>query len=305
MEDVIIIGGSFAGLTAALQLGRASRRVTVVDAGGPRNRTSPGAHGVPGWDGTPPATILEKFRADALAYPTVRIVTDTVIGTAGVQDGFRVDLAGGEMLASRRILLSHGVRDTLPDLPGVSEVWGRSLLHCPYCHGFEVKDRPLAVLTNHAMSGHQAQLIRADWSADVTLLTGIDSAFDATGFAHAGFAIEPRRVAGFKEATDGITVEFDKGAASRFAAIFAAPRVSLDDSPAQMLGCAYEEGPLGPYVQVGPMGQTSAPGVFAAGDCARPGHNVTSAIGDGATAGIGCHQSLVFPEMIQPLEAAA
>ncbi|WP_227268159.1 NAD(P)/FAD-dependent oxidoreductase [Roseobacter weihaiensis] len=305
MQDVTVIGGSFAGLTAALQLGRASRTVSVIDAGAPRNRTSPAAHGVPGWDGTAPADILDGFGKDASAYSTVEFLSDTVVGVSVEQDGFVVSLATHAPLKTRRVLLAHGVVDTLPDLPGIAEVWGKTLLHCPYCHGFEVRNRPLAVLANHAMSGHQAQLLHADWSSDVTVLTGTQSSFDPSDFARDGFKMETRPVIGLSQAGDGISVSFEGGSSTEFAAVFTAPLVSLSGTPAEMLRCATTEGPLGPFLQVGPMGQTSVPGVFAAGDCARPAHNVTSAIGDGAMAGIGCHQSLVFPGMIQPIEAAA
>lgn len=296
MQDVVIIGGSFAGLTAALQLGRASRNVTVIDAGVPRNRMSPTAHGVPAWDGTPPLDILGRFRADTGAYPTVAFVKGEVTAVSGGQDSFEVALATWETVGARRIILAHGVRDTLPDVPGVAEAWGRSLLHCPYCHGFEVRSRPLAVLANHAVSGHQAKLLRTDWSDDVTLLTGVDGTFVPADFKDEDFKIDTRAVVGLAPANHGIAVEFDDGETAEFAAMFIAPRVSLAGTPAETLGCAVADGPLGPFVQVGPMGQTSVPGVFAAGDCARPGHNVTSAIGDGAMAGIGCHQSLVFPK---------
>ncbi|MEO1312495.1 MAG: NAD(P)/FAD-dependent oxidoreductase [Pseudomonadota bacterium] len=305
MLDVVIIGGSFAGLTAGLQLGRASRAVTVIDAHTPRNRTSPAAHGVPGWDGTPPGEILNRFREDARAYRTVTFLEDTVVAVSGQQDAFEVSVSAGETLKTRRILVAHGVNDTLPDVPGASEVWGTTLLHCPYCHGFEVRGRPLAILANHAMSGHQAHLLRADWSDDVTILSGTEGDFVVSEFQGDGFTLEPRTVTRLAPSNNGISVAFDDGGTSDFAAIFTAPRVSLAGTPAEMLGCALADGPLGPFVHVGPMGQTSVPGVFAAGDCDRPAHNVTSAIGDGAMAGIGCHQSLVFPDMIQPFEAAA
>ncbi|MEM1430151.1 MAG: NAD(P)/FAD-dependent oxidoreductase [Pseudomonadota bacterium] len=305
MQDVVVIGGSFAGWTAALQLGRASRDVLVVDAGSPRNRTSPAAHGVPGWDGTPPADILLRFRNDATTYPTVSHVDGRVTGVRGAQDRFEVQLGTGATVGARRVLLAHGVRDTLPDLPGVAEAWGTSVLHCPYCHGYEVRGAPLAVLANHPMSTHQACLLQADWSAEVTLLTGLDGAPAVEDLKGTCIAIEPRRIAQLIPEAEGIGVAFAGGQTAQFRAMFVAPRVDLDGTPADMLGCACAEGPLGPYVQVGPMGQTTVPGVFAAGDCARPAHNVTSAIGDGATAGIGCHQSLVFPEMIQALERAA
>lgn len=302
MEDVVIVGGSFAGLSATLQLGRARRRVTVVDTGAPRNTSSDAAHGVPGFDGVAPANILKRFQDDVRAYPSISIVKDEVIGARAVEGGFDLDLASRQKLQAKRIILTHGVSDTLPDISGAREVWGKTLLHCPYCHGYEVRDRPLAVLANHAMSGHQAHMIRSDWSDDVTLLTGAVGAFEKDAFDMVGFSHDSRPMTRLKSNPSGVTVTFEDGQTKDFAAICMASRVSLEGTPAALLGCGTAEGPLGPFIQVGPMGQTSVAGVFAAGDCARPSHNVTSAIGDGATAGIGCHQSLVFPNFIQHIE---
>lgn len=302
MTDVAIIGGSFAGLTAALQLGRASRSVTVIDAGAPRNRMSPAAHGVPGWDGVPPRGILDRIREDALAYPTVSAVEGMIVAVRRDEAGFQLDLASGMSIEARRVLLAHGVRDMLPDLPGAAEAWGRTLLHCPYCHGYEVRGRSIAVLGAHPMSGHQAAMLRADWSETVTLLTGMGVAVHAE--APDGVTIDDRQVAALRNSEGGLTVDFSDGTASEFAGVFTAPRVSLAGSPAEMLGCATADGPLGPFVRVGPMGQTSVAGVFAAGDCASPAHSVTPALGAGALAGVGCHQSLLFPDNFPPLEVS-
>ena len=125
--DVAIIGGSFAGLTAALQLGRASRRTVVLDAGRLRNRFSAAAHSVPGWDGVPPQEILARFRSDLSAYPAVRILETTVTGAHGSIDGFTLDLDSGAPVRARRILLAHGIRDVLPPIPGLADGWGRSI----------------------------------------------------------------------------------------------------------------------------------------------------------------------------------
>jgi len=304
MFDAAVIGGSFAGLSAALQLGRASRSTIVIDAGMPRNRSSAAAHGVPGWDGVAPHRILERFRADLAPYPSVTLRTATVTAVTGTRDAFRVAIEGAEPVEARRVILAHGIRDILPGLPGLAEGWGRTVLHCPYCHGYEVKGQPLAVLATGPMAAHQAHMLRADWSDDVTLLTnGIDG-IDAAALTAAGLRIEHRPPVAVT-ATDDVEVRFAGGPPARFAAVFTAPKVDLAGSPAVRLGVGLSDGPMGPFVRTGPMQQTDVPGVFAAGDLATPMWNVNFAVGDGARAGAGCHQSLLFPDFVPSLDKEA
>tara|TARA_R110002020_G_scaffold25060_5_gene81586 strand:+ start:1267 stop:2187 length:921 start_codon:yes stop_codon:yes gene_type:complete len=300
MMDVAIIGGSFAGLTAALQLGRASRSVVVLDAGAPRNRTSPGAHGVAGWDGVPPAEILARFRADLEPYPTVSLRTGAVTGVSGSLDGFRLMVDGHEQIEARRIILAHGVRDILPEIPGLADAWGRRVLHCPYCHGYEVKGGSLAVLATHPMSAHQALMLRADWSERVTLLTAGMEGLDGQALEQAGVRVDHRGLEAVKQVPDGIELHLTGGSVERHAALFLGPKASLAGSPAAQLGVTLAEGPMGNYVRVGPMAQTSVAGVFAAGDVARPAPNINFALADGAQAGVACHGSLLFPGFVQP-----
>lgn len=304
MFDIAVIGGSFAGLTAALQLGRASRSVVVIDAGAPRNRTSPAAHGVAGWDGVAPGEILARFRADLAAYPTVQLRDATVMRVQGEPDAFEIGLEGGDGIAARRILLAHGVRDILPEIPGLKEAWGRRVLHCPYCHGYEVKGAPLAVLATHPMSAHQALMLRADWSDRVTLITGGIEGLDLDALRGAGVQVETRSLEAAAADESGIELTLTSGASERFGALFLGPRTTLAQSPAAALGCALSEGSMGPFVRVGPMAQTSVPGVFAAGDVARPMPNINFALADGAQAGSACHASLLFPDFVTPLEIA-
>ncbi|MDP2121936.1 MAG: NAD(P)/FAD-dependent oxidoreductase [Hoeflea sp.] len=301
MIDVAIIGGSFAGLTAALQLGRASRSVLVLDSGAPRNRTSPGAHGVAGWDGVAPAEILARFRADLEPYPSVSLRDAAVTGASGRHDAFTLTLDGNEQVLARRIVLAHGVRDILPAIPGLTDAWGRRVLHCPYCHGYEVKGGSLAVLATHPMSGHQALMLRTDWSERVTLLTAGMEGFDWQALEKAGVRVDRRGLEAVEDVGDGIDLHLTGGSVERHAALFLGPRTSLAQTPAEQLGCLLSEGPMGSFVRVGPMAQTSIQGVFAAGDIARPMPNINFALADGAQAGSGCHASLLFPGFVQPV----
>ena len=160
--DVVVVGGGAAGLSAALVLGRARRRVAVIDGGAPRNAPAAHMQGFLSRDGMPPADLLAAGRREVAGYG-VDLVEDRVVG---IEPGFYVRVAGGAALRSRRILVTTGVRDELPDIPGVPERWGRDLLHCPYCHGWEVRDQALGVLGTQPGSVQHAQLVR-QWSDDV------------------------------------------------------------------------------------------------------------------------------------------
>lgn len=305
MFDVAVIGGSFAGLTAALQLGRASRSAVVIDAGAPRNRASPAAHGVAGWDGVAPSEILARFRADLEAYPTIGLKSGKAVELRGAAEPFTIETDGGDMITARRIILAHGVRDVLPEIPGLAEAWGIRALHCPYCHGYEVKGERLAVLATHPMSAHQALMLRADWSERVTIIVNRMEGLDLEALRAADIVVDTRTLIAARADDSGISLSLEGGMDEHFAALFLGPKVSLAGSPADQLGCAVAEGPMGPFVRVGPMAQTSVPGVFAAGDVARPMPNINFALADGAMAGSGCHASLLFPGFVMPLELAA
>jgi thioredoxin reductase len=160
--DVVVVGGGAAGLSAALVLGRARRRIAVVDAGAPRNAPAAHMQGFLSRDGISPADFLAAGRAEATGYG-VELIEEQVVS---IEDGFNVRVAGGSVLTARRILVATGIRDELPEIPGVRERWGRDLLHCPYCHGWEVRDRPIGVLGTVPGSVEHAQLLR-QWSEDV------------------------------------------------------------------------------------------------------------------------------------------
>ena len=304
--DVAIIGGSFAGLSAALQLGRASRTALVIDAGTPRNAVSAAAYGVPGWDGMPPGTILDAIRADALAYPTISLHQGRADMVTTLPDGsFAVTLADGQSTRARRLILAYGMVDHLPAIPGLAEGWGRFALHCPYCHGYEVKGLPLAVLARNAMALHMARMLRADWSADVTLCLqdakDIEPAHLEEARQH-GIKVEARRVASLRPEGAGAVLTLEDGPEATFAALFVASDTSFASDIGTDLGCQTAPGFAGPFLRVGPQGQTTVAGVFAAGDVSRPAPLVTAALADGVLAGVSAHQSLHWPERFLSLE---
>ncbi len=298
LVDVVVIGGSYAGLSAALQLGRARRTVVVVDAGAPRNRFAATAHGFLGWDGIAPGAILEEGREGLKVYPTVVQQRGWVTGAMREADTtFEVSIQGGPTLRARRLILAGGVRDELPELPGLSERWGRSVFHCPYCHGYEVADRRLGVLGEGPNTIHLARLL-PDWSDRVTLLLNgrvEPNAEELSALSARGVRLEERpvrEVVGGDGAVEG--VRLDGGEILPLDALFVAPRTSPVSELATTLGCEVEEGPAGAFVRSSERRETSVPGVFVAGDMARQGQNVALAVADGSLAGAMAHQSLVF-----------
>jgi thioredoxin reductase len=167
--DVVVVGGGAAGLSAALVLARARRTVAVVDAGGPRNAPAAHMHGFLSREGMPPHDLLAAGRSEVAGYGGT-LIDDTVVG---IEPGFYVRLASGSQLQARRILVATGLRDELPEIPSVRERWGRDLLHCPYCHGWEVRDQPLGVLGGTPEAVQHTLLVR-QWSPDVTLFPHTD-----------------------------------------------------------------------------------------------------------------------------------
>lgn len=295
-HDVIVVGGGFAGLAAATYLGRARRSVLVLDTGRPRNRFAAASHGFLGHDGSAPADILAAARRQLAAYPTVRVVDAEAMSAREGATGFDVPLAGGDTASATKLILAFGLRDILPDVPGLAERWGRSVLHCPYCHGIEFADRPLGVLYAAAKSVHQAQLI-AEWGPTTLYLNGagpLDG--DAMQMlAVRGVSVEPRRIDTLAGGGDALRAVVLAGGDERpIAALYVAPESVLSSPLAAELGCAIEDGPLGQTIRTDPLKATTVDGVFAAGDIARAPHSVSWAVADGVTAGTAMHRSLVF-----------
>jgi thioredoxin reductase len=295
--DAVVVGGSFAGMAAALQLGRARRRVLVVDAGRPRNRFAHASHGFLGQDGRAPAEIIHTARAEVLAYPTASFLVVEATHARATGDGFELTLASGSVITAGRLVLATGVVDDLPDVPGVRERWGVSVLHCPYCHGYEVAGRRFGVLAAGEMAVHQAVLV-ADWSADVTLFLNRMIEPDAeqrAQLAARGVRIEERPVAALVGARTELSgMRLQDGEVIAIEAVFTQPRTRIASPLAEQLGCEFEEAPAGPIIRTDPQKATSVPGVFAAGDAARAFTNATLAAGDGVLAGVSAHRSMIF-----------
>ena len=304
INDVIVVGASYAGLSAAMQLVRARKRVLVIDGGSPRNRFASRGHGFFGQDGRPPFDILRDARSQVAAYPTVAF-TEGEVRTARKTDGsFSVVLADGREERCTRLILATGVRDELPAIPGLLERWGVSVLHCPYCHGYEVAGLQLGVLATQPMSAHQAELI-PDWGPTIYFTQGVfePGEDDAELLAARDVRIERNRVIELLGAAPKLeAVRLADGTTVPIATLFIAPRTQMASPLAEQLGCAFDEGPSGAYIRVDDWRQTSVPGVYAAGDAATPMHSATLASASGALAGVGAHQSLL--RTVKAAEAA-
>ncbi|MGU3400213.1 NAD(P)/FAD-dependent oxidoreductase [Brucellaceae bacterium D45D] len=294
MYDVIVIGGSYAGMAAALQLLRARRKILIVDAGLRRNRFAAHSHGFLGQDGVDPAAIAAQARDQLKAYPTLDWTDGLVAQAAGQKDDFSVTLAEGTVHHSRRLLFATGVADDLPQVDGLSERWGKSVFHCPYCHGYELDQGRIGVIAANENSLHQAQLL-PEWGETTFFTNDVLTLDDKTRqvFAGRGVTIEETPIIRIEGEADVLLAD---GRSLSFAGLFVASKCRPATSVAGNMGCALEETLFGVQIKVADTKETSIAGVFACGDVARVPHSVSLAVGDGAWAGAQLHRSLVWPD---------
>jgi len=294
--DAIIIGGSFAGLSAAIYIARARRSVCIVDTGSPRNRFAAQSHGFFTQDGSEPGAMIATARSQVAAYPTAAFIEEEAVSAAREPDGFSIGLATGQTLESARLVLAFGISDELPAIPGLAERWGRSVLHCPYCHGYEFSGQRLGVLNVSPRSFHQAMLI-AEWGPTALYLNGGAPPDDPVlaQLQTRGVAIEPAPVSALHgEGTRLSAIEFSDGSTSGVDVLYIGPRTRLNSAIAQQLECELAEGAFGSVIRTDDVKMTTVPGVYAAGDITRDMHNVTWASADGVAAGLAVHRSLIF-----------
>jgi len=280
--EALVIGGAAAGLSAALVLGRARVHALVVDSGEPSNRSAPAIGGLLGQDGTSPAELYTAGRAQLTELPTVEL-RDGVV--TGIERGFRATLDGGETVTAERVLIATGMRYGVPDVPGLSELWGDRAFMCPYCHGWEHRDHKLAILGGDG-AAHRVALLRS-WTSDLLVLANGEPTD-----APADVPVDERPVAsvapGVVRFADGDELEVD--------ALHVVAPMAPRDGLVAALGVDTTDTHQGTDLVVADkFGATSVPGVFAAGDVVAAG-NVAAAIATGSLAATGLHRSLVFGE---------
>lgn len=291
MHDVIIVGGSYAGLSAGLQLARARRRVLVIDGGLRRNRFAATSHGFLGQDGQAPEIIAAEGRSQLMEYPSVSWVQDHALEVEGQLDGFSVRTQCNGVFQARRLILATGVVDELPAIEGLKERWGTRVFHCPYCHGYELDQGRIGVLATSPLAMHHA-LMLPDWGATTLFTNGVftPDVEQQAQLDRRGVSVE----SGIVRCLGGerVDLELEDGRVFNLDGVFTMSRTRI--SPlAEQLGCERVEGPTGHYLHTSETSQTSVPGVFACGDTSLAAGSVALAVGEGVRAGTGAHFSLI------------
>ena len=310
MYDVVVVGGGMAGMSAALILGRARRRVLVLDGGAPRNQVAAHSHGLVTRDGAPPLELLAQARRDLAAYPNVEVVSAEATGGSGELGDFRLELTNGEVVSARRLIMATGVRDVLPEIDGLQELWGRGVYHCPFCHGWEVRDTTWAVLGDSPMAYERLALYRG-WASELVLLSNGPSSLseeDRTRIEQLGVPIEERSVKRL-EAVGGeaVSIGFEDGSVMTAGALFVASVVEQRSRLPELLGCKVEAtAPLGSsFVQVDAVtSETSVAGVYGVGDMAGQIQSLIMASASGARAAYQITHVLALEETLGAIVAA-
>lgn len=291
--DVIIVGGSYAGLSAAMALGRSLRNVLIIDSGLPCNRQTPHSHNFIIHDGESPKQISEAARQQVLQYNTVRFHNGLAIRAARINNGFTIETEAGDSFHSRKLLFATGVTDIMPAIKGFADCWGISVLHCPYCHGYEVRQQPLGVLANGDIGFEFTKFIH-HWSNNLVLFTNGKSALtteQTNKLAGQNIAVIEKEIKGIDHSNGYITdIRFADGTAHRVTALFARVGFKQHCMLPEALGCALtEQG----FLQIDDFQRTTLPGIYAAGDNTTMLRSVSAAVASGTKAGAMLNKDLI------------
>lgn len=292
--DVIIIGGSYSGLAAAMALGRALRNVLVIDAGKPCNRQTPHSHNFITQDGKAPAEIAASARAQVEKYDTIKFVNGTVSAGIRTENGFEISTEGGEKFAAKKLIFATGIRDVMPDIPGFAECWGISVLHCPYCHGYEYKNEKTGLLAN-GNDGYEFAVMLSNWTKDLTLYTNGKSTLteeETSKLRSHNILIVENEIKELRHRKGHLqNIVFRDGSAEDISALYTRCAFVQHCSVPESLGCKLtEQG----HIQTEGVQKTSVPGVFACGDNASPMRTVANAVSLGTAAGMMVNREIIF-----------
>jgi thioredoxin reductase len=283
--EIIIIGGSYAGLSAAMALGRALRSVLIIDSGLPCNRQTPHSHNFITQDGEKPALIAAKAKLEVLNYKTVQFHSGLAVQGKKTENGFAITTEAGEEFTAQKLIFATGVKDIMPKIKGFSECWGISVIHCPYCHGYEVKNEKTGILANGNFAFHYAQLIR-NWTKDLTIFTNGKSTLtqeETDKITKYNIPIIEKEIAEVKHQNGNVEqVVFKDNSVFELRAIYSRPSFEQHCRIPEMLGCELtEQG----YIKVDAFQKTTVTNVFVCGDNASPMRSVAGAVASGSMAG--------------------
>ena len=291
--EVIIVGGSYSGLSAAMSLGRSLRQVLVIDSGLPCNRQTPHSHNFITQDGEVPAVISAKAKLQVDFYKTVQFFNGLAVQATKTKEGFEIKTDSGETFTSKKVLFATGVKDLLPEIKGLAECWGISVLHCPYCHGYEVKTEKTAIIANGEMAFEYAKLI-SNWTKDLRLLTNGKS----TLIWEQKEILQKRQIEIIEEEIESLEhkngnikqVIFKNKSNAAVKAIYFRPPFEQHCALPSALGCELTEQGL---IKVDMMQKTTIPGVYASGDCVIQARSVAMAVSSGSFAGASMNKELI------------
>jgi len=283
--EVIIIGGSYAGLAAAMALGRALRTVLIIDSGKPCNRQTPHSHNFITQDGETPAAISAKAKAQVLHYPTVQFLDAKATNGNKTGEGFEINTDSGETFTAQKLLFATGVKDIMPPVDGIADCWGISVIHCPYCHGYEVKGIRTAILANGDAAYHYCMLL-TQWTKELTVFSNGKCTLTGEQLAklkaHKIDVIETEVTSLQQNNGQLESITLVNGEIHLFTVMYyRADFVQHSDIP-KSLGCALNEQG---FITIDDMQKTSIPGIYAAGDCTTPMRAVAGAVAGGTKAG--------------------
>lgn len=294
--DVAIIGGSYAGLSAAMTLGRARRNVVIIDSGKPCNRQTPHSHNLITQDGKTPAEISALAREQVLAYPTVRLHNALVASVSGQDGAFSVGTSDGQSFEAKKLIFTTGIRDIMPEIPGFAESWGISAIHCPYCHGYEYSDARTGVLMNGEMALEYLKMIR-NWTADLTLYTNGPATFDAIArekMLAFGAEIVEQPITSLDHENGYLrALHFTDGSSRNIAALYHRPAFEQHCLLPEQLGCELNQQG---FIKVDESQKTTVAGIYAAGDNSGTLRGLTSVMATGTVAGVRLNHELINEE---------
>ena len=291
--DVIIVGGSYSGLAAAMALGRALRRVLIIDSGKPCNRQTPHSHNFLTQDGKPPKQIGALAKQQVEQYNTVQFFNDLTTNGVKTNNGFEIHTDTGKQFTARKLIFASGIKDIMPDIPGFAESWGISVLHCPYCHGYEVKNLPTGILGNGDY-GFEFSALISNWTKDLTLYTNGKSTLTTEQTAK----LQQHNIAIVEDEIDQLKhhngylqhILFKDGKSAVVKAIYTRTAFIQHSSIPQLLGCLLSDDG---YIKVDLAQKTSLHGVFACGDNTTRVRTIANAVSMGTTAGMMLNKELI------------